>query len=892
MAPISLARACNIAARCIDSKAIDASMLSPYHSKRQPLETFMIGQLIGHYRVLEKIGAGAMGEVFRAHDERLGRDVALKLIRPASGDNPDHLRRFEQEARAAAALNHPNIVAIYDVGFEGTTPYIVAELLEGRTLRQRLGESPIPVRQAVEYALQIAQGMSAAHARNIVHRDLKPENLFLTNDDRIKILDFGVAKLQPSAEDQRSVENLPTVTKHGTVIGTVAYMSPEQLRGKTIDHRSDIFSFGAILYEMLSSRRAFHGETEVDTMTAVLREEPAESNLEHAAIPAPYQDIVHHCLEKEPENRFQSAKDLVFALQTVSGSAPVRIASSSTHKQPKSQALPWVMAGLLALATIMLALGLWLRAPVAPPSYRRLTFESGTIYSARFAPDGQSIIYGAAWNNKPVQLFATVGNSLLSQPLEFTDAGLLGISRSNDLALVVGGTHTGQLETVNGTLATAPMASGAPKEVLADVRWADWDEKSGLAVVHYVEGQSRLEYPIGKILYQSGGWISNIRISPRGDLIAFMDHPVLWDNRGVVSVVDMSGHVQTLCGSWESESGLAWRPDGKEIWFSAAKKGNSLNLMAVNLSGKVRPLLDVPMGVVMEDVSADGRALVALRSSRLAMGFTRSGDKEDVDLSWHDWNSARDISADGKSVLFEDASDAAGPNYAVVVRRVDGGLPIRLGEGSSGSLSGDGKWAASVSISEPAQITLLPLGAGQPRTVQVTGLQHVHSGWARFLPGDQQLAVSGDEAGHAARCYIVNLSSGRATAVTPEGLVCGPISPDGRLIIGKANTGAMSVFPIIGGAPKALVAKKANFYPVQWSEDGSSLYGYQAGEFPSKVYSFSLATSEETPLHELKPGSPAGVVTIAPVVVSRDGKSFAYSYNQTLSILYLVSGLH
>ncbi len=851
----------------------------------------MIGQLIGHYRVLEKIGAGAMGEVFRARDERLQRDVALKLIRPASSDNPDLVRRFEQEARAAAALNHPNIVAIYDVGFEGTTPYIVAELLEGKTLRQRLGESPIPVRQAAEYALQIAQGMSAAHAHNIVHRDLKPENLFLTSDDRIKILDFGVAKLQPSAEEQRSAENLPTVTKHGTVIGTVAYMSPEQLRGKTVDHRSDIFSFGAILYEMLSGKRAFHGETEVDTMTAVLREEPADSNLEHAAIPAQYQDIVHHCLEKEPENRFQSAKDLVFALQTVSGSSPVRIASSSTRKQPQAKTLPWVLAGLLALATILLSVGVWLRAPTVPPSYRRLTFEAGTIYSARFAPDGQSIVYGAAWNNKPVQLFTTVGNSLLSQPLEFTDAVLLGISRSNELALVVGGTHTGQLETANGMLATGPMAGGAPKEVLSDVRWADWDEKGGLAVVHYVEGQSRLEYPIGNVLYQSGGWISNIRISPRGDLIAFMDHPALWDNRGVVSVVDMSGHVQTLCGAWESESGLAWRPDGKEIWFTAAKKGNNLNLMAVNLSGKVRLLLDIPMGVVLEDVSADGRTLVALRSSRLAMGFTRSGDKEDVDLSWHDWNSARDISSDGRSVLFEDASDAAGPNYAVVVRGVDSGLPIRLGEGSSGSLSPDGKWAASVSISEPAQITLLPVGAGQPRTIQVTGLQHVHSGWARFLPDGQQLAVSGDEAGHAARCYIVNLSSGRATAVTPEGLVCGPISPDGRLIIGKANSGAISAFPAHGGTPKAIAARKANFNPVQWSEDGSSLYGYHAGEFPSKVYALNVGTGEETPLHELKPLSPAGVVTIAPVVVGRDGKSFAYSYNQTLSVLYLVSGL-
>jgi serine/threonine protein kinase len=208
----------------------------------------MTGQQVGHYRVLEKIGSGGMGDVFRARDERLGRDVALKLIRPASNDNPDHLRRFEQEARAAAALNHPNILAIYDVGFEGKAPYIVSELLEGKNLRQRLLEGGIPVREAANYALQIAQGLTAAHDRLIVHRDLKPENLFLTNDARVKILDFGVAKLQAPAEDNRSPENLTTVTKHGAVIGTVAYMSPEQLRAKPVDHRSDIFSFGAILY--------------------------------------------------------------------------------------------------------------------------------------------------------------------------------------------------------------------------------------------------------------------------------------------------------------------------------------------------------------------------------------------------------------------------------------------------------------------------------------------------------------------------------------------------------------------------------------------------------------------------------------------------------------------
>src|SRR5215467_8163754 len=260
----------------------------------------MSGRLVGHYRVLELIGSGGMGEVYRARDERLGRDVALKLIRPGSGDNADHLRRFELEARAAAALNHPNILAIYDVGFEGSSPYIVSELLQGKTLRQRLSEGPIPASEAFNYALQIAEGLTAAHERHIVHRDLKPENLFLTDEGRVKILDFGVAKLQPSAAENRSVETLTTVTKTGSVVGTVAYMSPEQLRGKPIDHRSDIFIFGAILYEMLTGHRAFRGETQVDTMTAVLREEPPETNFEQMAVPVAYREIVRHCLEKEP----------------------------------------------------------------------------------------------------------------------------------------------------------------------------------------------------------------------------------------------------------------------------------------------------------------------------------------------------------------------------------------------------------------------------------------------------------------------------------------------------------------------------------------------------------------------------------------------------------------
>jgi eukaryotic-like serine/threonine-protein kinase len=852
----------------------------------------MIGQMVGHYRVLEKIGAGAMGEVFRARDERLGRDVALKLIRPGYSDNPDHLRRFEQEARAAAALNHPNILAIYDVGLEGKTPYIVSELLQGKTLRHRLIEGALPVRDAADYALQIAHGLTAAHERHIVHRDLKPENLFLTHDGRVKILDFGVAKLQvPPEKGDRSVESMTTVTKHGTVIGTVAYMSPEQLRSKMVDHRSDIFCFGAILYEMLSGCRAFRGETDVDTITAVLREEPPAANLQNAAIPDGYQEIIRHCVEKEPDNRFQSAKDLAFALRTLSGSLAGKAFTSGNKKRSRSSMLPWAMVAVLGLAVAVLALAQVFHASPGRPIYHRLTFEAGTVFAARFASDGRSIIYGAAWGGRPVQLFSTVGNSLLAQPLNFDRANLLAISPSNELAVVLNGTHDGQLETVDGVLARAPMAGGSPREVLPEVRWADWSPKNQLAVVHDVAGHSRLEFPIGNVLYQSGGWISNIRFSPAGDLIAFMDHPALWDNRGVVSVTDLAGHVRRLSQEWESEGGLAWRPDGKEIWFTAIEKGHTLNLMSVDLSGELRMLLDLPVAITLEDIAPDGRVLVALNSRRLAVGFTTLGRQEEVDLSWHDWENARDISRDGQYVLFEDASEAAGAGYSVVLRKVDGTLPVRLGEGSSGGLSPDGKWALAIPTNQQTQLTLLPIGAGQPRTLNVSGLQHIHNGWARFLPDGHMISIIGDETGHAPRCYLVDAATGHAKPVTPESVLCGPSAPDGRQIIGRSMSNVISVYPVEGGDPRPIPNLAANFVPIQWSDDGSSLYGYHAGEFPTRVYRVAFATGSETPVQELRPGVPAGVVIIAPVVASRDGKEFAYSYNQTLSVLYLISGL-
>jgi eukaryotic-like serine/threonine-protein kinase len=848
----------------------------------------MTGQVIGHYRIVEKIGSGAMGEVFRARDERLGRDVALKLIRPASSDNPDHLRRFELEARAAAALNHPNIVAIYDVGFDEGSPYIVCELLEGKTLRKRLAEGALPVRLAVDYALQIVKGLIAAHDRRIVHRDLKPENLFVTSDGRVKILDFGVAKLQSKTEESgRSVEDLTTVTKSGAVIGTVAYMSPEQLRGKPVDHRSDIFSVGAILYEMLTGRRAFRGETEVDTITAVLREYPPETNLEQAGIPVSFQQIVRHCLEKEPESRFQSARDLAFALETLSDAPSGRQRASGVHGS-KMKSLLWAVAGMLLTAALLLSWNPW-RQKTLSPTYQRLTFEQGTLYSARFAPDFRAIVYGAAWNGKPLQLFSIVGDSLLTQPLNLGDASLLAISRTGELAVVLRGDHGAHLVTTGGVLARTPPAGGSPREVLEDVPWADWDANGELAVVHNAQSRDRIEYPIGHVLYQSTGWISHLRLAPQGDKIAFMDHPELWNDRGSVGLVDLSGHFTMLSTGWESEDGLAWSPDTKEVWFTAVERGENRELRAVTLSGRVRKILALPGGMTLEDVAPDGRVLVSLDAERLPMATT-ARDGKPTDLSWHDWSIAKDISRDGQSVLFEDSSEAAGIHYSIAIRKIDGTPPVELGTGSAGGLSADGKWAISILAGSPGEVKIVPTGAGQPRTIATPGLEQIHSGSAHFLADGKHITINASEHGHGVRCYLLDLNGGNPTAITPEGVTGCVVSPDGKYILRANDAAGIAVYPIPEGAPHPIPNLEPDFIPVQWSEDDSAVYGYRPGQVPTKVYKVNLASGEKTLVQEL-PATTTGVVTVAPVVVTRDGSRFAYSYYQVFSVLYVISGL-
>src|SRR5262249_10479748 len=338
------------------------------------------------------LGAGGMGEVYQARDARLERDVALKVLPPAATSDPDRLRRFELEARAAAAICHPNILAVFDVGAVGGVNYVVSELLEGETLRDRLKTGALPPRKAIEYAAQIARGLGAAHEKGIVHRDLKPENLFLTRDGRLKILDFGIAKLVGVGGEQ----TIAPGTTPGMVLGTVGYMSPEQVRGLPADHRTDIFSFGAIVYEMLSGRRAFAGGTPADTMSAILNADPAEMIDAAHPVPAMLDRFVRRCVEKNPEERFQSARDIAFNLDAISTTTGHSTGGVAALDVPARLPRAWVVAAL-ALGLTVGAAAAWVaavrtRSTPAAATFQQLTFRRGTITAARFSPNGETIL--------------------------------------------------------------------------------------------------------------------------------------------------------------------------------------------------------------------------------------------------------------------------------------------------------------------------------------------------------------------------------------------------------------------------------------------------------------------------------------------------------------------
>jgi eukaryotic-like serine/threonine-protein kinase len=862
----------------------------------RPEMAFISGTKLGPYEIQAALGAGGMGEVYRARDHRLGRDVAVKVLPATLSRDPDRLRRFEQEARATAALNHPNILAVHDVGTHEDSPFLVMELLAGDTLRQLIRSGSVPVRKATDYTLQLARGLAAAHEQGITHRDLKPENIFLTKDGRIKILDFGLAKLTQQEKSAPSPDT-PTIaqTEPGIVLGTVGYMSPEQVRGQAADACSDIFSLGAILYEMITGERAFQGDTAAETMSAILKTEPPQLTELQPNVPPGLARIVEHCLEKDPSNRFQSARDVAFALEAFSGAS-----SSAVHRPalPKT-ATKWQGRSLLLGlgAGLLIALAAFVVArktspPPPQPTFHALTFQRGTVQAARFAPDGETIIYAAAWAGKPIELFSTRPEGTESRALGLTDSDLLAVSSSGELAVRLHPQYSAPYANA-GTMARAMLSGGSPRPMESDVEFADWaPDGNNLAIARRAAGKTRLEFPVGKPLYDTTGWIGNPRFSPRGDLIAFVDHPSRLGDPGRIAIVDLAGQKKILSQEFISAQGLAWSPRGDEVWFTATRTGGARALYGVSLAGKERLITRIPGILHLFDVSRRGRVLLARDDWRVGLIALPPGATHEEDLSWMDFSAIRDISADGKLLLFDESGEAGGQLGAIYLRKMDGSPPVRLGDGTSDSLSPDAKWVlAASSFDITPKLDLLPTGTGQPQSLS---LGTTNYRWGNWLPNGHQIIFLGNEPNHGSRIYLLDIPPGQPRPITPEGLELVTythfVSPNGKLFLAVEADGTSSIRSTGTGDRQSIPGLEEGEVAFGWSGDGQGIYAYRPA-VPAKVFEIELASGRRRLWKELNPSDPAGINFIRTPHISADGKAYAYNYNRILSDLYLVDGV-
>jgi len=844
------------------------------------------GSRFGPYEVLTPLGSGGMGEVYAAFDIRLAREIVLKVIREETASDPVRIRRFEAEARSASALNHPNIVTIHDIGSSDGVSYIAMERVEGRTLRKILADAPMAPSQILRVAIQIADGLARAHEAGIVHRDLKPENLMVTRDGLVKILDFGLAKLTASQDGREPLLGRgKTETFPGTIVGTVGYMSPEQASGGQVDFRSDQFAFGSILYEMATGVRAFHKATSVETLTAILKEDPPAIGERNPQVPLPLRWIVERCLEKDPGRRYASTRDLARDLENLRERSAEAAAVTLPTARRRSQRIALVGLAGLTLALSLFAGKLLLDPAPAPPAFQRLTFRRGVVTAARFTPDGQNVVYSARWGGQEERIFLERIGNPESLPLPFPEETLLfGVSQAGNLALAL---HAEALSNFGlaALLGIAPLAGGTPREIRTSVQSADFFPASDrLAIV--VDG--RLESPPGTPLYKDGV-VGRARVSPRGDKIAIFENR---DGAFFISVIDLSGKRTVLAesptlgrieGMSGAQHGLAWSSDGEEIFYSGGTVAAANSILAVSARRKVRTVLRVPGYLTVQDVAPDGRILLTTGDVRAEVAFRPADGGPVRDLAWFSMASANQFSADGTAVLIYEPAVPGGAG--LYLRKTDGSPPFRLSDQDADTLSPNAAWVARI---EDGDALLIPTGAGETRRLSQPRFAYERVFW---FPGGGRLLVIGKEEGHDQRLYIQDDSGGALTPLSTEGISHdGPvISPDGALVA-VAQPDGYWIYPVNGQSRWSFEGVEDGEVFASWSEDGRAVLTTVPDRAPFRVYRVDVRSGRRELWKVIEPSDPSGVCS-ASILLRPDGSSVMNAM-RWVNDLFLVDPAH
>ncbi len=861
------------------------------------------GTRLGSYEVVGPLGAGAMGAVYRARDPRLGRSVAIKVISERALLMPGALQRFEQEARAASAIAHPNIVTVHEIGEVEGAPYIVMELVEGKSLRRLLAEGALPLRALLDIAVQIADGLAAAHAHGIIHRDLKPENVMVTPGGVVKILDFGLAR--PSVLSGGPTESTVTspvrMTEPGTVVGTVSYMSPEQARGADLDFRSDQFSFGAVLYEMTTRRLAFKRDSGAETLTAIIREEPLPVRDLAPTSPVPLRWIIERCLAKDREHRYDSTHDLARELHALKDhvseiGSPGLVTAEAPSKARRGPGKGWVaaVAVLSVIAASAIGLALKWRAPKPLPTFRRLTFQRGHVTGARFAPDGQTVIYSAAWEGKPSEIFSTHLSTSGSRPLGISEAWLCGVSDNGEVAVRFTKDYDDLTTFFTGTLALSSLGGGAPRPVRDFVVSADISrDGKDLAAVTWdpkAAGQMGLEYPLGKKLVSGSFWIRP-RISPDGSLVVAVQD--IGESEGLAIVtVDRQGKRRVLSKSRGLALSPVWSPKGNEIWFSAGEAFPQ-TVFAVDLEGRTREILRIPPVVFLEDVSRDGRVLLRRQESQRGIRCRPPNEAAERDLTWLAQSWIEDLSRDGTLILFSDRGTGSSVTVGTYVRKTDGSPATRLGDGSAVALSPDAQWALSTRTGEPTKLRLLPIGPRESRTLEL-GVEY--GGFVGWSPDGARLYYLGVGEDRSEGLYELTLATGKSRPIGPKKLFLGSLSPDGKTVAGCETTPEnCALFPLDGGPARPIPGWEAGLVPLAWDPDGRSIFVTHVRD-TAKILRLRLQDGHTEIWREIRPAdgesiSVGGTSKVSSVIISPATGAYAYSYERVTSELYLVEGL-